>query len=116
MARVTDPPYRLRQATPPIAVLTDTWTASASEAVAIAFRGNPNTRSFGQRTRGLTTANGSLKLSDGAFIVLAQAIEADRNGLLYEDGLTPDVVTEPDENGVPEVARRWLLDQPACKQ
>ena len=91
-------------------------TTSAGEAIAIAFRGNPNTRSFGQRTRGLTTAHSTFTLSDGAMIVLTKAIDTDRNGQVYEDGVTPDVLTEVVEDEVPSAACRWLLDQPACRQ
>jgi hypothetical protein len=74
LARVLSLPYDLRQASPFIAVLLSSATSSSGEAVAIAFRGNPNTRSFGQRTRGLTTANGRFTPSDGAIIILTQAI------------------------------------------
>jgi carboxyl-terminal processing protease len=116
MVRVSDAPYHLRNAMPPIAVLISARTASSGEAIAIAFRGNPNTRSFGQRTRGLTTANGTLTLSDGAGIVLTQAIDTDRNGQVYDDGVPPDVLTDAAEDGVPTAARRWLLDQAACHQ
>ena len=41
----------------PIAVLTGPSTISSGEMVAIAFRGQALTRSFGQPTRGLPTAN-----------------------------------------------------------
>jgi carboxyl-terminal processing protease len=115
-SRVSAAPYHVRQTTPPIAVLMGASTVSSGEAIAIAFRGNPNTRSFGQHTRGLTTANSDFTLSDGAIIVLTQAIDADRSGQLYDDGVTPDVLTEAAEDGVPAAARRWLLDQPACHQ
>lgn len=116
MVRVSDAPYRLRNAMMPIAVLIGARTASSGEAIAIAFRGSPNTRSFGQRTRGLTTANGTFTLSDGAAIVLTQAVDADRSGQVYEEGLAPDALTDAAEDGVPTAARRWLLDQPACHQ
>lgn len=42
---------------PPVAVLTGPRTASAGEAVAIAFRGRPDTRTFGEPTFGVPTAN-----------------------------------------------------------
>jgi C-terminal processing protease CtpA/Prc len=115
LVRITEAPYRLRKPNPSIAVLTSARTTSSGEAVAIAFRGNPNTRSFGQRTQGLSTANGTFKLSDGAVIVLTQAIDADRSGNVYEDGVSPDVVTGASEAGVPAAARQWLLNQPACR-
>lgn len=49
-----EPPARPR---PPVAVLTGPRTASAGEAVAIAFRGRPDTRTFGEPTFGVPTAN-----------------------------------------------------------
>jgi C-terminal processing protease CtpA/Prc len=116
VTRVSSPPYDLRLASPFIAVLLGSATSSSGEAVAIAFRGNPNTRSFGQRTRGLTTANGTFTLSDGAMIILTQAIDADRHGRVFEDGVSPDALTDPSDDGVPIQARRWLLDQVPCRQ
>jgi carboxyl-terminal processing protease len=46
-------PYKLVVPSPRVAVLTDTGVASSGEA--IAFRGRPNTRSFGTPTCGLST-------------------------------------------------------------
>ena len=46
-----------------VAVLTSPRTASSGEAVTISFRGRPNTRSFGQPTAGLSTANQNLRAS-----------------------------------------------------
>jgi C-terminal processing protease CtpA/Prc len=115
MAQVTDPPYRMNIPTPPIAVLVGGTTASSGEAVAIAFRGNPNTRSFGQRTRGLTTANAPFMLSDHAVINLTTSIDADRVGHAYQDGVTPDeLIDDADGEHLPAAARSWLLQQPAC--
>jgi C-terminal processing protease CtpA/Prc len=91
-------------------------TASSGEAVAIAFRGNAHTRSFGQRTRGLATANGTFTLSDGSMIILTQGIDRDRDGRAYDQGVPPDVLVDQNEDGVPMAARQWLLEQPACRQ
>src|SRR5262249_2705971 len=55
---------RPKQPAPTVAVLTDGKTASSGEAVAIAFRGRPKTRSFGQSTAGLSTSNEVFPLSD----------------------------------------------------
>ncbi|WP_052731119.1 S41 family peptidase [Spirosoma radiotolerans] len=62
--------YTVRKATAKVAVLTNQATASSGEAVAIAFKGRPNTRSFGKATCGLSTANVTNKLSDGALLNL----------------------------------------------
>lgn len=77
----------------PVAVLLGTETASAGEAVAIAFRERPDTRSFGWRTAGLTTANAGYPLKDNARIVLAVAEMIDRNGLAYAPYVRPDEET-----------------------
>ncbi|MGV9658891.1 S41 family peptidase [Streptomyces koyangensis] len=60
---------------PPVAVLTGPRTASAGEAVAIAFRERPDTRTFGDPTSGVPTANAPYPLSDGALVVLTTARE-----------------------------------------
>jgi C-terminal processing protease CtpA/Prc len=65
---------------PPVAVLLDRATGSSGEVVAISFAGRPRTRSFGEHTAGLTTANEPQRLGDGALLVLSVALEVDRNG------------------------------------
>jgi C-terminal processing protease CtpA/Prc len=81
-----------------IAVLIDRGTASSGEAIAIAFQGQPRVRLFGRATHGETTANEGFPLSDGANLVLATAVEADRTGKVYLSGITPDVqLPEEDE-------------------
>ena len=110
-------PYRLRRQAPPVAVLTGINTASAAEAVAIAFRGRPGTRSFGLVTRGLPTANSSYDMPDGAVVVLTTAWEADRNGVIYEDRIEPDQVVLGDnpDNATLQIAVAWLRAHPACQ-
>ena len=69
-----------------VAVITGPRTASSGEAVAIAFRGRPRTRSFGLPTAGcLSTANQTFRLPDGAMILLTTAVDADRTGKRYGD-------------------------------
>ena len=80
-------------ATRPVAVLLGTETASAGEAVAIAFRERPATRSFGWHTAGLTTANAGFHLSDDATLFVAVAEMTDRNGNAYLPYLKPDEET-----------------------
>lgn len=55
-----------------------------------AFRGRPDTRTFGDPTPGVPTANEPYRLSDGAPVVLTVAREADRNGRLCDGPVTPD--------------------------
>ena len=54
--------------TPPVAVLIDRDTGSSGEGIAIAFRGRPDTRFFGESTAGAATSTFPYTLSDGAQI------------------------------------------------
>lgn len=76
---------------PVIAVLIDRGTASSGEAVALAVEGQSRTRFFGRSTHGQTTATEGFPLSDGANLVFATAVEADRTGKVYPSGINPDV-------------------------
>jgi C-terminal processing protease CtpA/Prc len=95
-----------------VAVLTGPRTASSGEAVTIAFRGRPHTRSFGLPTAGLSTANGTFPLPDGAMILLTTAVEADRTGRKYGDKIDPDVRVEAGTtaagDAVLAAATQWL--------
>jgi carboxyl-terminal processing protease len=73
-----------------VAVLTGPRTASSGEAVTISFIGRPRTRLFGLPTAGLSTANSTMTLPDGAMMLLTTAVEADRTGKRYGQELTPD--------------------------
>jgi carboxyl-terminal processing protease len=101
----------------PVAVLVDSSTASSAEAITIAFHGRPGTRFFGARTAGKSTAVQPFKLDDGAELYLTTAIDADRTGKQFPDGLTPDQIfpsttVMPPENNDPVVlaAQTWLAD------
>ncbi|MFG2044997.1 S41 family peptidase [Dactylosporangium sp. NPDC048998] len=74
----------------PVAVLTDTATASSAEAVAVAFRGRPGVRTFGTPTAGMTSANESHLLRDGTRMHLTVAYFADRHRTVYRGPLQPD--------------------------
>jgi C-terminal processing protease CtpA/Prc len=120
--QVSDP-YQLKAAAVPVAVLTGVSTASSGEAITTAFRGRPNTRSFGGYTAGLTTANQFYPLSDGAGINLANAVGADRTGQVYRDRIDPDEVVDDlrqftviMEEAIPQPAIDWLMSQSACSE
>jgi hypothetical protein len=51
--------------TPKVAVLIDRRTGSSGEAIAIAFRGRPETRFFGDHTEGASIANDVVKPRPG---------------------------------------------------
>jgi carboxyl-terminal processing protease len=115
---VEGPAYVLAEPQPPVAVLIGPSTISSGEALAIAFRGRPNTRSFGHLTAGLSTGTGEFVLSDGACMMLVVCGSADRTGQVYERWIEPDqVVTQRGTEGDPplQAAIDWLLDQPACR-
>lgn len=86
-------PVQLRSERPRTAVLTDNLTVGAGEAVAIAFRGRPDSRSFGQATCGLSTGLSTFTMSDGAVLNLVVATMADRTGTAYGDFIGPDEVS-----------------------
>ena len=113
-------PYVLR-GTPPVAVLLGSQTASAAEAVAIAFQGRPHTRSFGSATSGVPTGLLGLDMPDGAVVSITVAFMADRTGKSYASFLEPDVQVydiwnprQPQADLVIEAAHEWLSRQPHC--
>jgi carboxyl-terminal processing protease len=113
---VADSPVLVTPSTP-VAVLVDSSTASSAEAITIAFHGRTDTRFFGTRTAGKSTAVQPFKLDDGAEVYLTTAIDADRTGKAFPDGFTPDEViaynssSMPSESsdGVLQAAQKWLL-------
>jgi len=116
-----NPAYELKVSSPPVAVLTGVNTASAGEVIVVAFRGRPNTRSFGLYTTGLSTGNAGFHLSDGAVIVLTTSVYADRTGQTYGDRIYPDEVVDDVrkftfimDEAIPQPAIDWLMSQPAC--
>jgi carboxyl-terminal processing protease len=119
--QVSGPSYKLKASSPPVAVLTGMNTASAGEAIVVAFRGRPNTRSFGLYTYGVPTGNEGFTLSDGAVIALTVAVFADRTGQTYDDRIYLDEwvdevqkLTIVSDEIIPQPAIDWLMSQPAC--
>jgi carboxyl-terminal processing protease len=112
-------PYHLQESNPPVAVLTDGGTDSAAEALAIVFRGRPDTRSFGQPTGGHNPGTGKIfALDDGGILWITTALAVDRTGKIYPEApIQPDeVVPLPNDGSVPQVAEDWLFSNPACNQ
>jgi carboxyl-terminal processing protease len=109
--------YYLSEPLPFVAVLTGPSTCSSGEAITIAFRGRPNTRSFGKATAGLSTGTREIELSDGAWLILAINTFADRTGQAYGYKVIPDkIVHQAGDQDDPtlQAAVAWLLLQPAC--
>lgn len=101
------PPYDLKRPNPRVAVLTDRRVASSGEAIVVAFRRRPDTRSFGTPTCGVPTANSGYSLSDGAVLQLTTGLDADRSLITYDSPIAPDeVIDDPSE--VVQRAIAWL--------
>ncbi|MGD0368892.1 MAG: S41 family peptidase [Acidobacteriaceae bacterium] len=104
---------------PEVAVLIDRSTGSSGEAMAVAFRGRPHTRFFGEHTQGSSTVNETFALSDGASMWLTIGVQADRTGKQYPNGLAPDVaipggnaILPPAQDPVVQAALDWLCRVP----
>ena len=109
-AQTVTSPYRLRQPDPAVAVLIDGRVASSGEAATIAFKQRARTRFFGASTCGLSTANASFGLSDGASLVLAVALMADRTRKEYGDIVAADEVVTGAAQTV-DRAIAWLRNE-----
>lgn len=110
--RPINPDQPRQAAAQPIAVLLGPHTGSSGEMTAIALIGRDRVRSFGQPTAGLSTANATFPLPDGAVLVITTANAADRTGFQYEGPILPDQPTPLD--AAEAAALRWLSDQ-GCK-
>ena len=112
--------YSLKHPLPPVAVLTSSTTASAGEGIVVSFRGRPHTRSFGEPTYGVPTANAQFRLSDGALLELTAAIDADRTGQTYDSPIAPDQPVQGNPfqisatDQVAQAAIAWLHDHEGC--
>ena len=116
-----DHAYRMAHPDAPVAILIDSATASSAEAIALAFRGRPNTRYFGVPTVGFSTVNRGLSLAGGANLVVTVGTMADRTGRGDGGPIVPDERVEMPDGWWPTptdaVARRataWLARQPGC--
>jgi len=63
------------------------------EAMAVSFTGNDRSRFIGPSTEGLATANRAFEDDDGALIILATTIFADRSRTRFGGLVIPDVET-----------------------
>src|SRR5262245_25109167 len=100
-------PYKMVLENLRVAVLTDIGVASSGEAIAIAFRGRPNTRSFGAATCGLSTAVNALPLKSGGAIGVVSSVMADRTRRQYGGPVEPDEFVSDAAQVVP-LAVAWL--------
>jgi carboxyl-terminal processing protease len=78
----------------PVAVVTDGNTAGSGEAVAVAFRGRPDARSYGAPTLGFSTGIETAPLPGGLVLNVATSRFADRTGRVYGGPVVPDVPSD----------------------
>jgi carboxyl-terminal processing protease len=67
-----------------VAVLTSQYTASSGEALAVMFKGRPNTHFFGSKTLGMVTVTDWLVLDDSTTMTISVGHYADRTGHVYD--------------------------------
>ncbi len=102
----------------PVAVLLGPRTCSSGEALAIAFHGRMQTRSFGAATAGLSSANATFNLPDASQLQLTTAVCVDRHGQAFGHGIEPDIPARPVQgsvyldggDSVLDAAIAWLLE------
>ena len=79
----------------PVAILTDSLTASSGEAVLICFRGLDNVCVFGKPTAGYASSNVPLPMPDGSKLVLTVGCDVARTGEIFcDDPIEPDVLSD----------------------
>lgn len=94
----------------PVAVLQDSGTSRAGEAVVLAFRGRDRSRSYGQPTFGRAVDGTVERLSDGASVVVIRWRMGARSGPPVTGAIAPEVpVDGPDDQLA--AARDWLASQ-----
>ena len=102
----------LRLAGAPVAVLHSPATASAAEGVVVAFHGQSRTRSFGQPTSGLSSANALTTLDDGSMVILTVSLFADRNNQEYGVPIEPDTRISLNNSDPNELSpTEWLQEE-----
>ncbi len=120
IAQAADADFELAHPGLPILVLIGPGTISSGEAVALAFKANPDAILIGHNTVGLTTGKDFFELSDGALIFLTVTKMMDPNGQVYGGVIAPDVLLEgsgfdtADRQTIPETVLSWLQENLAC--
>ena len=79
---------------PKVAVLTSRYTTSSGEAIAVAFKGRPKTRFFGEKTSGFTTVTDYKPLNKDSAMSISVGYFTDRNGTIYKEYVDADEEVE----------------------
>ncbi|MEM6516605.1 MAG: S41 family peptidase [Bacteroidota bacterium] len=102
---------------PKVAILMSRWTVSSGEFVAVAFKGQDNTRFFGEETGGYTTNTSWDSIAEEFILSITTGIYSDRDGNLYPDNVPPDekitfvVENDTKKDTMIHAAREWLMDE-----
>lgn len=99
-----------------IAILLGPWTMSSGESLAISLAGRENTRTFGEKTAGLTTVTNYFALADGSVLNLPVAWMGDRRGRAVTGPIEPaETVSFGDwpspDDAAARAARAWALQK-----
>ncbi|WP_308993956.1 S41 family peptidase [Mariniflexile litorale] len=81
-----------------IAILIDKKTASSGEFLALAFKFQNNSKTFGKQTIGMTSHLAFYELKSGAILFLAQSYYYDINRNLIKEGIIPDVECDSEKS------------------
>ena len=90
-----------------VVIVTDQATASSGEAVALSFKGRPNTLFLGRPTCGLSTGTRVFGLPNGDQFILAVADMADRDKNVYGGIIQPDEQIGSDQEMVDRIVE-WM--------
>ena len=76
---------------PKIAVIIGAGTNSAAEDICIALKGRPDTRFFGEKTKGSVSGNSILFINETTSFNVGTSYYKDRTEKIYQEGIDPDV-------------------------
>jgi len=94
----------------PVALLIGHGTRDGGEDVAVAFRGRPNTRSFGTPSAGFPLQGVQPhRLADGSTLGVLEVRAADRTGVVHREPLEPETLLHEDAAApLPQPVLDWL--------
>ena len=74
------------------------YTISSGELVAVAFKGRPYTRFFGESTAGYTTGNSYEHVTNDLILMISEDVFMDRNKVTYHNKVKVDELIEFQHN------------------
>jgi hypothetical protein len=101
----------------PLAVVVGKRTASAGEMLLVALLGESRVQTFGSTSYGMSTANMTYRLADGASLVLTEQRYALGDSPVYQGGIAPmypGAQNEPVDDAVRTAAEWAAANSPQC--